>query len=199
MVNPRSLLLSLLLPLALGLSGQAAADVGPAPRCPTGLQSAYLYGRYCAPVTCTTDADCGGGASCAERSFCLAPRTPDTPDAIAWQGNCEGGATCSQGATCSRARYCGGPVAAQPSQPASAGGDPPAQPSQPASAGGDPAAPPPSASTLADQAPARSRRNDCAVSTSGSSVARTSSSAFALALALALLWLGRRRSARIAD
>jgi hypothetical protein len=38
---------TLLVALALTLSGSAAADVGPAPSCPTGQHSAYLYGRRC--------------------------------------------------------------------------------------------------------------------------------------------------------
>src|SRR5689334_4998901 len=43
----RNVLISLSLICTLGFPAAALADVGPAPSCPSGTHSAYLYGRRC--------------------------------------------------------------------------------------------------------------------------------------------------------
>ncbi len=89
------------------LVSSAHADVGPAPSCPTGLEGAYAFGHYCAPMACSSDDDCPTGSGCEERAFCLAPRSGSTPDALEYLGSCASDGTCESGATCNRQMYCG--------------------------------------------------------------------------------------------
>ncbi|MDC0741386.1 hypothetical protein [Polyangium mundeleinium] len=52
----------------------ALADVVDLPptNCPDGSEGATCHGGpHCAPRDCMTDADCKGGATCADRSFCM--------------------------------------------------------------------------------------------------------------------------------
>ncbi len=116
------------------LVSSAHADVGPAPSCPTGLEGAYAFGHYCAPMACSSDDDCPTGSGCEERAFCLAPRSGSTPDALEYLGSCASDGTCESGATCNRQMYCGvvsssqghcdAAAAARPSPSASAIGAP---------------------------------------------------------------------------
>lgn len=86
----------------------ANADVGPAPACPTGTIPGYLRGRYCAPVRCEADAQCGDDATCTERSYCLGTRADDDAGSIdVYEGTCSGGDTCEPSARCATERFCG--------------------------------------------------------------------------------------------
>jgi uncharacterized protein (TIGR03382 family) len=134
------------------LPALAQADVGPAPTCPAGLRSAYWMGRFCAVVPCTSDAECGDGATCETRAYCVDARE-GTPD-VGFAGTCENGAACPGSATCSTQRYCGAPSGGAAAPPAP--GNPPtteptspAGPSAPASSRGCSAAPGQPAGALA--------------------------------------------------
>lgn len=77
--------------IALTVAGEARADLGPAPSCPAGLQSAYYMGRYCAAIDCTSDEQCGG-EKCIERPVCLRPKSETE---FAYEGECPAAGTCS--------------------------------------------------------------------------------------------------------
>lgn len=98
----------------LTFSTVAVADIGPAPSCPPGQTSRYLYGRYCAPISCERDDECGG-AKCETRALCLHDRgeSRGTPT---WEqtGECPTG-ECPAESQCVRERFCGVPQrAAEP-------------------------------------------------------------------------------------
>lgn len=164
------------------LATAARADVGPAPACPTGLTSAYHYGRYCAPVSCSDESDCPGSATCEVRGYCLAERDRETPGMRAWQGNCDGNQACPSGSTCVREKFCGErvggaePAPAAPPTPTPANEPPPSQPA--------PSAPAPSDTP--------GHRRGCAVSTAGAQ-GSSAFGVFASASILAVALLRRRR------
>lgn len=173
----------------------ARADVGPAPTCPTGLTSAYHYGRYCAPVSCSSSSDCNQPATCEVRGYCLAVRDPQTPNLRTWQGNCDGNQACRSGSTCVRESFCGertggaAPTPAAPPTPTPT----PAPADEPAPAQPTPAAEQPTPSA---PAPAPSdtpgHRRGCAVSTAGTQ----SGSAFGVFASASLLAVALRRRRR---
>lgn len=68
----------------------AQADVGPAPKCPSGLSSSYDMGRFCAVTECSSDSDCGA-EKCVERPVCVKPRG----NTFDYEGECNG--SCGSG------------------------------------------------------------------------------------------------------
>lgn len=162
----------------------ARADVGPAPTCPTGLTSAYHYGRYCAPVSCSSASDCADPATCEVRGYCLAQRDPQTPNLRTWQGNCDGNQACPSGSTCVRESFCGertggaAPTPAAPPTPTPANEPAPAEPT--------PSAPAPAPSDTPGH------RRGCAVSTAGTQ----GGSAFGVFASASLIAVALRRRRR---
>jgi MYXO-CTERM domain-containing protein len=109
-------LATLVASLVLSGAPDAVADIGPPTQCPDGLANSYMEGRYCAPIECTKDDECGD-EKCVERSVCLHPR--DRGDDAGehkyfeYVGECGTSPTCSDG-TCMTKKVCttkgGGPT-----------------------------------------------------------------------------------------
>ncbi|MFO0693676.1 MAG: hypothetical protein U0230_08990 [Polyangiales bacterium] len=176
----------------LAFAAPALADVGPAPSCPTGQQSAYFRGRYCAPVECAANDACPSGATCEERALCLQARDPNGRDSVAVVGECENGA-CPNGGTCTRRKFCGeassgAAPSPAPSTPAAPAANP--APSDPPAAGGSADSPP--VPETAPSSPGRSR--GCGIgSTGGSAEGALPFAVLGLGLALAFRDARRRR------
>lgn len=168
-LRPSVCRLSVLAVVAM-MSSLARADVGPAPSCPTGLRSAYLMGRYCAPVACRSDSECEGDSTCAQRAYCVRERDSSQPDALQWAGSCEGDQACSGDERCVRASFCGPRVE-------SAASETPAQTSEP-TASAQPVSETPG------------RRRGCDVLAAGASGA---SSGLVVAASIVALVIARRR------
>jgi len=67
--------------ILLGPLPAAADALPPAPEnCPPGLDGQTSHrGPICAPIRCTSDADCGEGAACADAAFCQREREVPNP------------------------------------------------------------------------------------------------------------------------
>jgi MYXO-CTERM domain-containing protein len=112
--------------ILLSASVAAADAVAPPPTdCPNGTHGESSHtGPYCAPQTCSSDADCSGGQTCRELAMCIAQQAcgglmldagpypdggfppPCRFDAV--HGLCNAGAACTTG-TCETRRVCAAP------------------------------------------------------------------------------------------
>lgn len=115
-------------------SGVAAADAVPEPPtdCPDGTTPNTCHGGpYCAPTSCTQDADCADGKVCRERSLCLGSiscgggwdpdATPDSSPQIL--GECGPDASCDPSAPCTPMKVCVSPGGASSSGSGDGSGD----------------------------------------------------------------------------
>lgn len=174
----------------LAFAAPALADVGPAPTCPTGQQSAYFRGRYCAPVECVGNDPCPSGSTCEERALCLQARDPNGHDSVAVVGECENG-TCPSGGTCTRKKFCGEPGSGASAAPTPTPSTPASDPAPTASPSGGSADSPPVPET-APSSPGRSR--GCGIGPVGTSAEGALPFALVgLGLALAFRDVRRRR------
>jgi len=98
----------------------AAADVVFPLECPPGLDIRGHHERDCWPRTCTSDAQCGDGASCRQVSRCVETRDiheGDSPEGTPRdfdQGPCTTDGACTAGGACRQLSRCE-PTEATPS------------------------------------------------------------------------------------
>lgn len=101
--------------LSLWLHGPAArADVvdEPPPNCPAGTQANTCHsGPFCAPIKCSTDAECTGGATCQDTKGCIGSIDCGGGDSMpvptpTLSALCPDSSICGPGETCEAIKLC---------------------------------------------------------------------------------------------
>lgn len=105
---------------ALLASAPASADVlsEPPQNCPEGSLGQPCHGPpRCAPLPCTSDADCKGGGTCKEKQLCTEQINCsggwiDAPTVTHVASTCDAAGACPLGGTCTKTLVCVGGSAA---------------------------------------------------------------------------------------